>query len=314
MTRIRVMRPWRRGVRLVVAFGIVSGGPLTARGQGGNVKYAPLAAQLPTSVRAAGMGGAWTSGRDADAVFYNPANAGANGIIVGGGRFGSAGTFGHASNGLSFGATGISLGVAWLDYGAAPGPGVPWRSLAARGADDGFSALAVAAASMTFKGIRWGAAAKLLEERIANSHDGIAAFDFGAAKEFGPYSTGVAVQNVAGSIDVRGVPMYAPTRFTLGASGGGRPVGPVDLGASVAVAVRRDGFVAPAGGFEVSYTPLDGYLFALRIGAHRPEAEAVNPFTAGASMGLDRFTLDYAFADLRAPGRGAVHSVGIRVR
>ncbi len=304
----------RRGIGLAVAIGVTSSGATRAWGQGGNAKYAPLVVQLPVSVRAQGMGGAWTAGRDADAVFYNPANAGASGIIVGGGRFGSASTLAHAATGLSFGATGISLGVAWLDYGAGSALPVSWHSLAERGAADGLSAVAVAAATMTFKGIRWGAAAKLLAERIANSHDGMAAFDVGAAKELGPFSTGITVQNVGGSFDPSGVSTFAPTRFTIGANGGGFPVGPIDLGAALAVSVRRDGFVAPAGGFEVSYTPLDGYLLAFRIGAHRPEAEAVNPLTAGASIGLDRFTLDYAFADLRAPGRGGMHSLGIRVR
>jgi hypothetical protein len=260
------------------------------------------------------MGGAWTAGRDADAVFYNPANAGTTGVSLGGARVASASTFAHAASGMSFGATGISLGVAWLDYGAEPGTPVPWRSLSARGMDDGLSAMAVVAASMTFKGIRWGVAAKLLEERIGNSHDGVPGFDVGAAKEFGTISTGISVQHIAEPLGVRGVGTDAPARLTLGANGGGRPVGPFDLSGALAVSVRRDGFVAPAGGVEVSYTPLDGYLLAVRVGAHRPEVGALNPFTAGASVGLDRFTLDYAFADLRAPGGGALHSIGIRMR
>jgi hypothetical protein len=312
MTPTRRVRPWRFGRCLAIALGVA--GAMPALGQGGTAKYVPLVAQLPVSVRAQGMGGAWTAGRDADAVFYNPANAGATGIAVGGARFGRASTFGHAATGLSIGATGISLGVAWLDYGAQTGSPVPWQSVATRGTDDGLSAVAIAAAALTFKGIRWGAAAKLLEERIANAHDGMAGFDFGAAKEFGPISTGISVQNIAGSLAVRGVSTFAPTRVTIGANAARLEWGPVDLGAAAAIGVRRDGFVVPAGGVEVSYTPLDGYLVSFRVGAQRSEAGAVNPFTLGASVGLDRFTLDYAYADLRAPGHGALHSVTIRVR
>lgn len=316
MTRVASRRLRIRALDLVLALGLANVGAVPVSGQegGGGAKYVPLVAQLPTSVRAQGMGGAWTAGRDADAVFYNPANAGANGIVVGGARFGSASTFGHASNGLSFGSTGVSLGIAWLTYGARAGSPLPWRSIGSRGSDDALSAAAVAAGYMTFKGIRWGAAAKLLEERIANAHGDVAAFDFGAAKEFGQFSTGISVQNVGGSLDVRGASTQTPMRVTVGANGGGMAVGPVDLNGALAVGVRRDGFVAPAGGFEVNYTPLDGYLLAFRVGAHRPEAAAVNPFTVGASFALDRFTLDYAFADMRAPSRGGVHSFAIRVR
>lgn len=302
-----------RAVPATLAAMLATAIALPLHGQGAPAKYVPLVVQLPVSVRAQGAGGAWTSGRDPDAVFYNPANAGSNGVSVGGARFGDASTFGHAANGFSFGSTGISLGVAWLDYGTPPGV-LRWPSLGERGSDDGLSAVAIAAGSMTFKGIRWGAAAKLLEERVANGHDGMAGFDLGAAKEFGRISTGIAVQNIGGSMDVRETPMYAPTRYTIGASGGGYPVGPFDVGGTMSLGVRRDGFVSPAGGLELSYSWLEGYLLALRIGASRPEAASLNPMTLGASFGLDRFTLDYAFADLRAPGRGAMHSVGIRVR
>jgi len=313
MTRARPDFVHRLGC--IFALGVLTGArPMLLAGQEANAKYLPLVVQLPVSVRAQGLGGAWTAGRDADAVFSNPANAGASGLIVGGARFGTASSVGHAATGLSFGATGVSLGVAWLDYGTTPGTQVPWSSLGQRGSEDGFSAVAVAAAMMTYKGIRWGAAAKILEERIANSHDGMAGFDVGAAKDFGRTSYGVAVQNLGGTLDVRAGKAYAPTRYSIGANSGGYAVGPFDLAGGLALNVRRDGFVAPAGGLEASYSWLEGYLVSVRVGASRPEAQAVNPLALGASFGLDRFIVDYAFADLRAPSRGAVHSVGIRVR
>src|SRR6185436_9290823 len=187
-------------------------------------------------------------------------NAGQNGFIVGGGRFGDASNFGHLSSGFSFGSTGMSLGVAWLDYGTDPLPcpncasvgtgntQIPWRSLGERGTEDGLSAVAAAAGYLTYKGIRWGSAIKLLTERIANSHDATTAFDLGAAKEFSRYSAGVSIQNVGSTLDVRGVRMYMPTRYTIGANAGGFTAGPFDVAGGLSLGVRRDGYVLPAGG------------------------------------------------------------------
>ncbi|MBV6521595.1 MAG: hypothetical protein MNPFHGCM_01736 [Gemmatimonadaceae bacterium] len=276
--------------------------------------YYPLVVQLPVSVRSQGMGGAWTAGRDADAVFSNPANAGASGMNLGGSRFGSASSAGHAATGLSFGSTGLSLGVAWLDYGTPSGAPVPWRALGERGDDDGLSAQAVVAGTMTYRGIRWGGAARLLEERIANAHDGTIGFDIGAAREFGQISTGIAVLNIGRTLDVQGRKAFLPTRYSLGASAGSYPIGPLDVAAVAAADIRRDGRFSPAGGVELSYSWLDGYVVSFRAGARRFEAESLNPLTVGASFGLDRFVVDYALMDLRAPARGTIHSLALRVR
>ena len=276
-------------------------------------RYAPLVAQLPPSIRALGMGGAWTAGRDPDAIFFNPAVAATqNGTNFGAGRFASASTLAHAAWSMSFGSNGIALGGAWLDYGAAPAAPLSWRALGVRGVDAGLSALAAAAGSLTYKGIKWGAAAKYVGERQGNDRGGTAAFDLGAAKDVASVTVGLSVQNLGPSFDVAGESTQLPTRVAAGVSGYGLRVGPLDFGASLGASVRRDGFIAGAGGVEFGWIPLDGYLVVLRGGLRRSEARSLNPATLGASFGMDRFTLDYAFEDVR--GGGGAHHLGIRVR
>ncbi|MFN8572391.1 MAG: hypothetical protein U0132_10060 [Gemmatimonadaceae bacterium] len=277
--------------------------------------YVPLAAQLPVGVRSLGMGGPWAPTRDAGTVFVNPANAGTtNSMSLGASRFGSAGTLAYAATSSSFGSRGLAIGVAWLDYGTSESARPTWEALGVRGANDGLSAMAVAAGSLTFKGIRWGAAAKLLQERIANSHDATPAFDVGATKDVGPVSAGLTIQNVGASLELGGATTPLPMRYVLGATTQTTDLGPFDVSAAASLSVRRDGFTSAGGGIDVSYLVLEGYTIAFRAGAQRAEALSVNPFTVGATLAMDRFSLDYAYQDLKAPLRGSVHSVGIRVR
>lgn len=302
-----------RGVRVCSVALALAAAPPAVLAQGGG--FAPLVLELPAAVRAQGMGGAWFASRDPDAVFFNPANAGGStGVSVGASRYGSASTFAHAATGIPFGSKGIALGVAWLDYGALPGSEIPRRSIGERGPDDGLSATAVASAYMTLWKVRWGAAARFQQERVTYTHDAVASFDIGAARELGWATLALVAQNLGPQITVRGTPTDLPTRFTAGAGTFGRVWGPLDVSASLAASVRRDGFVSPAGGVEFSYSPLEGYSAALRLGAQRGENASINPFSLGWSIAMDRFSLDYAFQDLRGSLRGGVHSVGLRVR
>ena len=84
---------------------------------------------------------------------------------------------------------------------------------------------------------------------------------------------------------------------------------------SVAVSRERDGRMVPAGGAELSYVPLEGWLFALRAGARRVEGGPTphrQPYTFGATAALDRFALDYAFEAIK--GGHAAHRIGIRIQ
>jgi hypothetical protein len=275
--------------------------------------FAPLVAQVAPSVRALGMGGQWVAGRDPDALFFNPALAATyTGTSVGVGRYAAASTLSHASWAMAFGSRGIALGGVALDYGARAGAPLDWGALGERGAERSLSAVAAAAGSLTFRGIRFGAAAKYVEERSGNVRDGGAAFDLGAAKNVASVTVGLSVQNLGASFDVGNSESRLPLRVAGAVSGYGLRLGPLDFGGSVGASIRRDGFVAGGGGVELGYVPLDGYLVVARAGVRRPEARSLNPVTLGATFGMDRFALDYAFEDLRATG--GVHHLGIRVR
>jgi hypothetical protein len=56
----------------------------------------------------------------------------------------------------------------------------------------------------------------------------------------------------------------------------------------------RTGWIAPAAGFEVGYSWIEGYSVALRVGARRPETDAGQPMSLGASFTADRLTVEYA--------------------
>jgi hypothetical protein len=275
--------------------------------------YAPLAAQLGVSVRALGMGGGWIAVREADALFVNPAFAGlSTQMAVGGGRYRDVASLVHAASSINMGGPGLAFGVTALDYGAAPGGVTPWSSLGARGAQDALSTVATGAGSMTWHGLRFGAAAKLVHQRAANLSGSAASFDAGVGKDAGRWQAGLAVQNLGAKLEVDGAPMNQPLRAALGASAFGYSVGPFDAGLMGGVSVRRDGFVAAGGGAELAFVPLDGYTVAVRAGVRRPEAPSLNPVTLGLTFGLDRFSLDYAFEDIK--GAGVAHHLALRVR
>jgi hypothetical protein len=295
----------------LLASALLAAGALPLRAQ--EDRHAPFVVQLAPSVRALGMGGQWVAGSDPDALFFNPALAATQtATSVGFGRYAAASTLAHAAWGMSFGGRGIALGAAALDYQARPGAPLSWRALGEHGSQRALSSVASAAGSLTFRGIRLGAAAKYVEERVGNIRDGGAAFDFGAAKDVASVTVGLSVQNVGASFDVGSVDAHLPLRVAAGVSGYGLRVGPLDFGSSVGASVRRDGFVAGGGGVELGYVPLDGYQIVVRAGAHRPEARSLNPVTLGGTFEMDRFALDYAFEELRAAG--GVHHLGIRVR
>jgi hypothetical protein len=179
----------------------------------------------------------------------------------------------------------------------------------------GFSAsslVAAAAAEMAFKGIRWGVTAKVAEDRHARVRDGVLLADVGAAKEISLVTVGVTVQNLGGSPRLLGTSAALPTRVVLGAAAAGYPLGPFDLAASSAVSVRRGGRVAPMGGVELGYVPIDGITFAGRVGARLPEKNAEAPITLGGSFTFDRVSFDYAFEPYQ--GQGSGHRVGVRIR
>jgi hypothetical protein len=271
--------------------------------------YAPLVLLLPSSTRALGLGDSYVTGRDADALFYNPAQLGvARGMSGSVERYRSASTLGSLSSAMQFGSGGAGIGVQFLDYGAVTGRYPSQiRDLGTRGPVTASSVAATVGYAMAFKGARLGFAAKYVEERMENARGSVVAGDIGLAKDLDRITIGLAVQNIGDDIALGSRHASLPQRYTLGMSGGGLPAGPFDIGAAASVSVLRNGFVTPAGGVEAGYTWLDGYTITGRFGFRRTETSAQSGATFGATLSIDRFSLDYANEE-------HAHRFGVRVR
>jgi hypothetical protein len=318
VTRVPRLRPNRMRAR-VAFFGALSLAPalalpVCARAQASGI--GPVVLQLPASARAIGFANAYVAVREAEAVFYNPAQLGVRpGVAMSLGRYRSAATAGAVAATHVFGPIGFGVGVQFLDFDAQapvyPALAPNGEELLTGGPFPASSLVAAIAFEMAFKGIRWGVAGKFAEDRALGVRDGVLLGDVGAAKEIGIGTAGISVQNLGTSARVAGTAAALPTRATLGYSAAG-PLGPLDAVASAAVSVRRGGRVSPAGGLEVGYMPIDGVSFAGRIGGRVPEKNAGSPLTLGASFTFDRLSVDYGFEPMQGEGSG--HRFGLRIR
>ena len=299
---------------LCAALAVLLATPLRAQGS-----TAPLVLRLAGGTRGLGFGDAYVAGRGPEAVFYNPAQIStATGMTLSLERFGSASSLGsYAATTSLGGAFAAGFGAQYLDYGAATGVFPTWPgSLGHRGPLDAASLAATAALTVRWKGIRWGAGGKYLAERVPAGRGDGAALDLGAARDVGRFTIGLAAQNLGSHLTVAGQRADLPTRVTAGAALNRYPISTYfDVAASAAVSRERDGRIVPAGGAELSYVPLEGWLFALRAGARRVEGGPTphrQPYTLGATAALDRFALDYAFEAIK--GGHAAHRIGIRIQ
>lgn len=279
-------------------------------------RYAPVVVLLPTGARAQALGGANVALRDAEALFGNPALVGApttSSLTLA--RYSAHATSGVLASTTTYGPLGVGIGVQFLDY-TTRGLAFPPSS---RGltSDDPLAASSLAAtvaASLAWKGYRWGASAKFVGERAAADQSGGAAFDLGVSRELlvANAVVAVAVQNIGDGLELRGSRAPLPLRAVVGASAGGFALGRwVDAGGTLQLAVDRDGVVAPGGGVEVTAVPIEGISFTARAGARRPSLDAQRPLTGGLGFSYDRLTLDYGWEHLRG---GAAHRLTLRLR
>jgi hypothetical protein len=183
---------------------------------------------------------------------------------------------------------------------------------------NGSDASLVVGVAQVLKSIRIGAAAKYAQETIGGSRGSGALFDVGLGREFFGYSFGLSAQNLGKAITPSVVPTssflqppaHLPFRATFGAAKNIN-FDLFDIAATAAVSTLRDGFIIPAGGAELTYSWLDGYVVQFRAGARRPEP-GEGAITAGAGLTVDRLTLDYALETLS--GSRVAHRIGLRVR
>ncbi|MGH7712013.1 MAG: hypothetical protein ACREOG_12055 [Gemmatimonadaceae bacterium] len=271
--------------------------------------------RMPAWPRAAALADIGAATSLPEGLFYNPALAGSTAAVAGSAHFfGGDSSLTTLVTGVTTGAANVGAGIQLLRFKLRldplvdPIPGVPLPD------EHGMAAVTTVAASMRFKGIRWGASAKYIQliERL-EKEEGIA-FDLGAQRQIGPFQTGLAVQNLGGDLDLPLDQQELPMRVTLAAEGQGLPVGAfIDFAAAAAIAVDRDGEVLPAIGGQILYTPLDGWTFTARAGVRRPAPTSnQRPLTGGAAITLDRLTIDYAVEGVKHGD--AVHRIGVRLR
>ena len=275
-------------------------------------RYAPTVLQIAPTPRAATLANT-TAARDIEAIFGNPAMVGtAVGTVVGSARFDAATmlTFASAS---SLGPFNVGIGVQYLDFESQTLWQQPYWSYALQvgGGEKSTSAVGSFALSTTFRGTRYGAAAKYVSQRIGLQQDAGPSLDLGFARDVSRYTVGVTVQNIGSGMVSSGFIHQLPLRVSGGVTSYGWTVGPFDVNGSGGVSILPDGIVLPAFGLELGYAPLEGYNFALRAGIRRPELRAQQPLSVGGSASLDRFAIEYAYEDWV---NGGTHRLALRVR
>ncbi len=271
----------------------------------------PVVLRIPASARAAALGDAFAGARGSEMVFYNPAQIGvATGLSFTVGRYRSAATAASFATASTVGALTIAAGVQWLDYGSSGAFPTPPGDLTLEG-ETAQSLAATAAASMRIIGVRWGIAAKYLEERVPGMTPSSAAFDVGAAREFSRFTVALAAQNLGGDLGSAEL----PRRLVVGAAAPRWPFSTwFDLTAVASLSWEREERLMPAGAVELTYVPLEGFVFAARAGARRVEGgtRTRRPYTAGLGFSFDRLSLDYAYEPYSGPG--GAHRFGLRIQ
>ncbi len=174
----------------------------------------------------------------------------------------------------------------------------------------GSSLAATVAAAFNWKGFRWGAAAKYVEERAFFQRGGSSLETWASPRTSAtePSPPGSPCRTSARHIRGNGVGRSLPTRVALGIGRSGYGLGKwFDLGGAANFAVRRDGRFLPSGGGELTYVPIEGVSFSLRAGVRTPELRAQQPITGGLGVSLDRVSLDYGWEDMRGRRGSAPH-------
>ena len=280
----------------------------------------PVVLRLPASTRALAMGNVFGVGSvDSDGIFYHAAFPDRlRGVSLGVQWWGSRASLYTASGATEWWGGGLAVGVRSLDYGGRLSAPIPAGPRTDEGTLDepGVAVISERAASVAYarriKGVRAAVTTHLIEQRVIGERNVAAAFDAGLGLETTYFGFALSGRNIGSSFERAGEDVALPTQvqLTVAAIRAG-PLGPIDVQPGVAVLYELDGDVVPAGGVEVSYWPVSGRTFSLRLGARRAD-DGVRPWTAGAGFSGDRLILDYAVVPLT--GDRVIHRFGIRWR
>ena len=288
--------------------------PGLARAQAGSTPVVLL--QLPASTRALALGNTFVAaGEDESAIFYNPAQLAvvkqtAAGLSVQQWFLSSTLAAVAASTPLAGGSVGVGLQV--LDYGSSDrvlgdpsgGGGTPAGTVSAG------DYVASVAYAISIHGLRLGATAKYVNQRLVDESGGTAAMDIGAAFNVATATFAASLQNVGGEIALGPDRRPLPRTVHVGAAIPVRHLGPVSLLGTVEVSHVRDGKTQPSGGVEVEYQS-GGVTFLGRVGElARPEGAEISPVSFGGGLRTRHLALDYAYEGSAV--LGATHRVGVR--
>lgn len=314
-----------RNDRLVAALVLSLAGPAAPlAGQDGRSSRpsGPLVLEIGSSTRALALGGAfWTGGDGNLALLHHPALIAGEGFGGARQRIGSGTHLALGGSGGWMGGT-VAAGLSFLEYGTSADSPLELPREAAELLAGGDRAASEYAAAVGFAdrlfGLDAGAVAKVVGQRLGGLRGSTLAVDVGVARELGPITAAVTVQNLGRALKLGRYETPLARRVVVGAGTGSRaPVGPFDVGAAVRVASDGRGDIIPGGGFEIAWWPIQRRIFIARIGAVRRVGEDEgSPLTFGAGFEGDRIRIDYAYGgDYAHLDLGADrHSFGIAIR
>src|SRR5262245_64975476 len=149
--------------------------------------FVPIVLRVPASTRMLALGEAAVAGRDADGVFYDPAQVAiARGTSASGERYTSSTSGGAISTVLRLASGGVAVGASWIAYGSpfARYP-VSRADLATPGnALQSTSMLATIAIAQTYKKFRVGVSGKYLADAQGSDLQSVVA-DVGVSRDVG---------------------------------------------------------------------------------------------------------------------------------
>lgn len=285
-------------------------GPASLAAQDGFIRLGP---DLPASTRAMALGGAHVmDGGQSDAIFQHPELLrGASGMALDMQFWGGEGSATSVSAASSWfgGDVGVGIGLQTIQHSQTnlfgPEGHSPQDPLFGAGGVHVSERIASVGFAKGMGDIDWGLAVRLVELRIGNAgKDSDIALAFGASREVGPVTVGVAYRDILTSV----------SDLTVGVGGYGWQLGILDVGASA----HLEGFdddVRFGGGLEIGYWPIRGRTFVARIGAQNvPDGSTAKPVTMGFAYWGDALLVEWGYQPFDgAPDRGTHRfSVGWR--
>lgn len=295
--------------------------PAWLRAQAGGGEHSALVLELPSSARAAALGGAFAAvGEDDAALFHNPAQLATvrgRAATLSAQRHVASSTLGALSAAARLGAGTLALGIRTLGYGSAPEV-VPDPGGGGRGVETGAR---VSAGELAVTGgyalpvrarLRLGVAGTLVHQRVAGAGGGSGALDVGAAwAAHRRLTVGAAAQHLGPGITLAGVRAPLPRTLRLGAAAQAARRGALALLATAEIQQVAGGRARWAGGAEGTWAPPGRVQLVARVGVVTRDIDGVaEPLSFGGSLLARPLAVDYAYRGFGA--LGGTHRVAIR--